>query len=1338
MRRAGIDRGRPMFRNVQNSQRLAQTVNRSSSKNCDNLQAPIVDGQGFQEFSSNNSNLAPSYQTNCVSDDVTQNHSELEIGVIRAIKGSVQKRILNVDGKPVKDSAHNLGIAQGRARKESVNGLYGLAELLKGLRSNESLTLGTHGRELPVTVLTREKSKESNSKGNHTISRTLDNYSWPEQHAVLLDHDPEPGQPELNADEFWKALIDCVPELASIGRLVTVSTSSAIYDKATGECLKPATGHHTYLAVRGDIEKLKRLLEVRTWLNGKGFHKLATPNAQNGTQAILKRTLIDLTVFSPERLVYEAGAILPDEWEQRRPAPVVHDGAILDIATLPNITPEEQALFDALVKQSWDAADCDRKSRLVVHIKKENPGIKPSQAKKQATKLITAADRGTLDKDHALYLSNGQIITAGEIGPEHHGLTLHDPQEPTYRGGRGDVAKIFCAEPGSWTINSFAHGGCKYRPGWGAFAGVLKLVKDLDDKKAKVAGIKEAKRQKRLEYFAKFCKRLGIKPAETIEAARLAINNSLTKRQLLSNNHQTGWFSEIKIANARQLTVLDGQKRTGKTSGAISKLTKTHQTGLVICPTRVLARAASKVLNIGCYLDGIDSQWLTICPESLHKVAHKDFECIVFDEANEDIQRTQDGSLGTNPKGCRAALEQLLPAAKHVVVATDATYRATIAAVQRLGGFSPDEVVTIQRKRPASDMTVFTYFDWHDGDSDGTRWDGTKDDRPQANDAFYSWFAGIVEKIKAGKKVLIPCGSQEKARMIDRVLRAMFAGSHTGQCLDGPYTPGKIKKAFAENPNGWPQQQGLSWLIFTPVFNSGVSIEADYWDCQYEYISALETATAASQRGERLRTLLDGSITERHVYISNRGLPAEPDVDLFFPEFWRSILTGGTKLSGGAKTVGKALGVADAIQRFETATLAELDQLRELPEYWAIQARELYFKRETLEAEWTGNGWTVGEGYDCDADDIKEYRGWFSEIREGIIGTQARALGKAKPLKGNGDDGPIAAVKDRKYRLCEKVGESFPQLHDDAWLAAWEIAPGTSGGINAVRIRALVQMSYEQPELWKNIQYMDALKTVAISTEAKKLPKTPATSKEIALAQILSKCRTITDILREKITQWTKATPGISEAAGYFRAKAMELAQLSKHSQRIYGLKFTANTPAIKCLHKALSLIGLEAITAGRTPGQYRYWQYRLQTTEDINQRIQKMLESEKSEPPSPDDYREQLRVNTRDELIEQISDHIKRGYESFLKPWQVFAQNLTNQGCPELQLLRNLSTEVLDKLLNKQINKAFETVSSPEEYAKLLELTKPEQRLAAWEQISLRKPELIPTLLRFVVQTAA
>ena len=199
----------------------------------------------------------------------------------------------------------------------------------------------------------------------------------------------------------------------------------------------------------------------------------------------------------------------------------------------------------------------------------------------------------------------------------------------------------------------------------------------------------------------------------------------------------------------------------------------------------------------------------------------------------------------------------------------------------------------------------------------------------------------------------------------------------------------------------------------------------------------------------------------------------------------------------------------------------------------------------------------------------------------------------------------------------------------------------------------------------------------------------------------------------------------------------MELAQLSKHSQRIYGLKFTANTPAIKCLHKALSLIGLEAITAGRTPGQYRYWQYRLQTTEDINQRIQKMLESEKSEPPSPDDYREQLRVNTRDELIEQISDHIKRGYESFLKPWQVFAQNLTNQGCPELQLLRNLSTEVLDKLLNKQINKAFETVSSPEEYAKLLELTKPEQRLAAWEQISLRKPELIPTLLRFVVQNS-
>ena len=394
-----------------------------------------------------------------------------QIGVIEASKGSVQKRILNVDGRPAKDKNHNLSISQGKARvvEFAHKPLVGLANLIRRLKPNEALTLGVPPHR-DVNYVFPKGQLESLSKVGRlnlkrAISRSKDHYSWPtSNHAVLFDHDPEPGQPELDAEQFWSALCACVPELTGVGRVVTVSTSSSIYDKSTGDCLKPADGHHTYIVVRGDVEKLKRILHTLTWLNGFGFHKFSTPNEQTGVPSILERTLLDLTVFSPERLVYEAGAIVPPEFEQRRPDPRVIDGPVLDIDALPEPTPEELATVERLVKESRAKFEAERAEVVAKTVQKQQPGITPEKAKRIAKKRIKAVDSGTLAPDHVLYLSNGQVITAGEIGPEHHKQTLCDPQEPTYRGGRSDVAMIHCDRKGRWTITSWAHGFHKYRP----------------------------------------------------------------------------------------------------------------------------------------------------------------------------------------------------------------------------------------------------------------------------------------------------------------------------------------------------------------------------------------------------------------------------------------------------------------------------------------------------------------------------------------------------------------------------------------------------------------------------------------------------------------------------------------------------------------------------------------------------------------------------------------------------------------------------------------------------------------------------------------------------------
>lgn len=394
--------------------------------------------------------------------------TSFQIGIIEATKGSVQKRILNVNGEPVKDKNHDLGITQGKARALTVNGLAGLSDLLQSVRVNEALTLGIPANDGLNHVLPKRKveplKKVQTLSTKNFISRSLKYYRWPDASARLLDHDSEPGQPELNAEQFWNALCICVPELTGIGRVVTDSTSSSIYDRATGKCLKPATGHHTYLIARGDNEKLKRILHTYTWLNGFGFHKFSAPNEQTGVPAILERTLLDLTVFSPERLVYEAGAIVPDEFEQRRPAPRVYPGDVLDIDALPEPTDEELAEVKRLVSESKAKLDEQRPKRVVEHICKQRTSIAPEQAERIARERIQSVERGTLSPDHLLYLSNGQVIKAGDIGPEHHGQTLCDPQEPSYRGGRSDVAMIHCDRKGKWTITSFAHGFHKYRP----------------------------------------------------------------------------------------------------------------------------------------------------------------------------------------------------------------------------------------------------------------------------------------------------------------------------------------------------------------------------------------------------------------------------------------------------------------------------------------------------------------------------------------------------------------------------------------------------------------------------------------------------------------------------------------------------------------------------------------------------------------------------------------------------------------------------------------------------------------------------------------------------------
>ena len=236
---------------------------------------------------------------------------------------------------------------------------------------------------------------------------------------------------------------------------------------------------------------------------------------------------------------------------------------------------------------------------------------------------------------------------------------------------------------------------------------------------AKKLGEKEEKRQSGLRQWLKLRDCL-----KAHEPTREAINKAFMAKQLLPAHHTEGTYQPLALApaNERRLYLLDGQKGTRKTSVASKSLMDAAkaagQTCLVVVPSRLLSRDASRVLEAACHLDsGAESaQYLTTCPESLYKFARQQWDVVIIDECNEDVLRTFDGSLGVNPDLCQRVLEEILKTASTIAIANDQMYRPSVQAVQRLSGILPQEIITVQRKRPPSEMTIKLYLDMVGGE----------------------------------------------------------------------------------------------------------------------------------------------------------------------------------------------------------------------------------------------------------------------------------------------------------------------------------------------------------------------------------------------------------------------------------------------------------------------------------------------------------------------------------------------------------------------------------------------------------------------------------------------
>jgi hypothetical protein len=339
--------------------------------------------------------------------------------------------------------------------------------LLAELKPNQALTFGVCQHDQARIVPQKNISKATGKLP--IVARDREHFTYPDKSgALMLDYDPPPDGKPLTREELLSALYGVWPELETAPHVWTTSASSCIYRSVTGEELRGVMGQRVYVPVQNaeDIPRTGLTLFKRLWLSGHGRFDVSASGA------LLDRTIIDGSVWQPERLDFAGGAQCGPGLEQRRGKPILFnaDAPLMDSRTLADLTPEEQNQLETLQavarKEKQNASQEQQKVWIDKRIKAMLKG-KGGEKKETALRdlLTRAVTQKRLCGDFQLVSEKYGIITVGQIldNPDKfHGARFADPLEPEYSGGDKRIAIVNLRNAGKPYIWSHAHGGTRF------------------------------------------------------------------------------------------------------------------------------------------------------------------------------------------------------------------------------------------------------------------------------------------------------------------------------------------------------------------------------------------------------------------------------------------------------------------------------------------------------------------------------------------------------------------------------------------------------------------------------------------------------------------------------------------------------------------------------------------------------------------------------------------------------------------------------------------------------------------------------------------------------------
>lgn len=278
---------------------------------------------------------------------------------------------------------------------------------------------------------------------------------------ILLDSDDNtdchPPLPATHPRMLLRVLEQIMPQVSTAAMVAFPSASAGIYlsDGDTpddGQC-----GWHTYLVAADgrDIPRFGEALSVHLALAGH----LSVKITKDGKR--LARTLIDGTVFQPERIDFLATAETGAGVMRSTIKPLIEPGGVLDTYALV-VTDDDRERYEKIVTEAFAAvkpqADEQAETFKKESIQKLLDG-NPGMARELATYSVERmADTGILPLEWPIQFDDGTVATVAEIAEDtarFNWKSCHDPIEPEKGAGKAMVL----LEAKSPRIFSFVHGG---------------------------------------------------------------------------------------------------------------------------------------------------------------------------------------------------------------------------------------------------------------------------------------------------------------------------------------------------------------------------------------------------------------------------------------------------------------------------------------------------------------------------------------------------------------------------------------------------------------------------------------------------------------------------------------------------------------------------------------------------------------------------------------------------------------------------------------------------------------------------------------------------------------